>query len=242
MVRCIHRGQDLPELSSWLVIVNDPVSEELCSDIADGLNEGIIDEAYQCSVVTYSPHLPRVLDSPIFKHVPVISFSSTLPSRNGKKAKAPVDQIITTTKKSGRQTKQAKQASKQDTSSDSNTTTLTSMTYATVTASGGPGRGGADRNSAGRSRSGRGSTGREVVVVPNTPSTRDSGLSVIPHPGSMEDAIKQMWPEFTLAVFFELEKVVARAQKNQIESLAIFFIYSWLITLRDRFFTSCYSC
>ena len=189
MVRCIHRGQDLPELSSWLVIVNDPVSEALCSDIADGLNEGIIDEAYQCSVVTYSSHLPRVLDSPIFKHSPVISFSPTLPSRNGKKTKAPVDQIITTTKKTGRQAKQAKQASKQDTSSDSNTTTLTSMTYATVTANGGPGRGGADRGSAGRPRSGRGTSGREVVVVPNTPSTRDSGLSVIPHLGTTEDAI-----------------------------------------------------
>ena len=188
MVRCIHRGQDLPELSSWLVIVNGPVSEDLCSDIADGLNDGIIDDAYQCSVVTYSPHLPRVLDSPIFKHSPVISLSPTIPPRNGKKAKAPVDQIITTTKKSGRQTKQAKQASKQDTSSDSNTTTLTSMTYATVTATGGTGRGGADR-SAGRSRSGRGTSGREVVVVPNTPSTRESGLSVIPHSGTTEDAI-----------------------------------------------------
>ena len=189
MVRCIHRGQDLPELSSWLVIVNDPVSEELCSDIADGLNEGIIDEAFQCSVVTYSPHLPRVLESPIFKHVPVLSFPPTLPSRNGKKTKAPVDQITTTTKKSSRQVKQAKQASRQDTSSDSNTTTLTSMTYATVTASGGPGRGGADRGSTDRSRSGRGTSGREVVVVPNTSSTRDSGLSMIPHSVTTEDAI-----------------------------------------------------
>ena len=189
MVRCIHRGQDLPELSSWLVIVNDSVSEDLCSAIADGLNEGIIDEAYQYSVVTYSPHLPRVLDSPIFKHSPVISIPPTLPSRNGKKAKAPVDQIITTPEKSGRQAKQTKQASKQDTSSDSNTTTLTSMTYATVTAGGGAGRGGADRGTSGRSRSGRGISGREVVVVSNTPSTRASGLSMIPHSGLAEDAI-----------------------------------------------------
>ena len=181
MVRCIHRGQDLPELSSWLVIVNDPVSEDLCSAIADGLNEGIIDEAYQCSVATYSPHLPKVFDAPIFKHSPVISTLSIPPSRNGKKAKAPVDQIITTTKKSARQAKQSKPASNQDTSSDSNTTTLTSLTYATVTASGGPARGGAGRGS-GRSRSGRGTSGREVVIA-NTPSTRESGLSMIPHSG-----------------------------------------------------------
>ena len=99
-----------------------------------------------------------------------------------------MDQIITTTK-SGRQAKQAKQASKQDTSSDSNTTTLTSMTYATVTASGGPGRGGADRGTAGRSRSGRGTSGSEVVIVSNTPSARESGLSVIPLSGTTEDAI-----------------------------------------------------